>query len=101
MLSDFSFELVGLMNTDTTPYGFAVDKKYQSRHRLHTITLCKLSVFINIYLDDIGALAHLCLDIGKNRTLHAARTTPCSKEINKRRLAVFYHFIKIVHIIAF
>ena len=101
MLSDFSFELVGLMNTDTAPYGFAVDKKYQCRHRLHTITLCKLSVFINIYLDNISALAHLCLNIGKNRTLHAARTAPCSKEINKRRLAVFNHFIKIVHIIAF
>lgn len=97
MLPDFTLQLISLMNANTTPNRLAALKHNKRRNRLNPILLCESLIRININLHNIGCIANTILHLLKNRRLHLARPTPCSKKVNKRRLLLFYHFIKITH----
>lgn len=101
MLFELGFEHIALLKTYSTPYRFATLEKNKRRHRLHTVALRKLDIFIYINLKHIGRVTYFILDFFKNRPLHTARAAPCCKKINQSRFITLNQFIKIVHNIFF
>lgn len=101
MLFNLGFEHIALLKTYSTPDRFATLEKNKRRHRLHTVALRKLDIFIYINLKHIGRVTDLILDFFKNRTLHTARAAPCCKKIDQSRFITLNQFIKIVHNIFF
>ncbi len=97
MLFDLGLKDITLLKADSTPNRLTVLEKNKRRHRLNTVTLRKLDIFIYINLQDIGRIAYLVFDFLENRALHTARATPSGKKIDQRRFIAFDQFIKIVH----